>query len=131
MSRHRSLPLVVAVAVLLATVSGTGGFSSAEADRDVDVPISNDDSAYLGVERTTEKTNQTVNLTVTVTNQFPSDTTLSSVSVTVGSESQDIGPLGAGEQNQAEFHDVDCDDSIAIDASGTSVEVAISRDLEC
>jgi len=131
MSRHRSLVLAAAVVVLLATVSGTGGFSSAEADRSMDVSIANDDSAFVGFEQTTEETNQTVNLTVAVTNQLPSGTTLSTVSVTVGSESQDAGPLDTGERNEAEFHDIDCDSSIAVDASAASVSVQFSRDVEC
>jgi hypothetical protein len=131
MSRHRSLVLAVAVVVLLATVSGTGGFSSAEADRSVDVAIANDDSAFVGFEQATEETNRTVNLTVAVTNQLPSDTGLSSVSVTVGGESQDIGPLGAGERDEAEFRDIDCDSSTAVDASGADVSVQFSRDVEC
>lgn len=131
MSRHRLVFLVVAAGMLLATVSGTGGLNSTETDRKIMVATTDDDTGYIGFAQSTEETNQTTNLTMTVTNQFQSDVTLTNVSVTVGNESENIGPLGPNEGDTIEFSAVDCDSSIAVYASGSGVEVQFSRDVAC
>lgn len=131
MFRYRPLLLVVALLLVVGAVTGSSGPSSMEANRDMGLTITDDDAANLGFEQTTETTNETTNLSVWLTNQFSSDVTLQTVTVTIDGESAELGPLSPGENARADFHDVDCGSSITVEASGSDVEARLDRNVDC
>ncbi len=120
----RRLLLVVAVVVAGSLLVPTTGFSSAAADRSVEVAVAPDDSAYLGVQRTCN--NGTVR--VGVTNRLPTGTGLD-VDVAVGGTSKPIDGLAPGESRNRTFDSFDADDRITVDASGSGVSVRLTRPL--
>ena len=123
-----------ALAAVVALTTGTGGFTSATADRGVEVSVANDANALLGVERTTAGTgNGTTNLTVNVTNRFGTSE-LDTVTVRVDGESTDLaetGPLTPGARGSATVTAVDCGSTIRVDASGDGVDVTLTRRVPC
>lgn len=136
MSRLRYLfLLVVVLAVGVTAVTGTGGFSSATADRSAHVDVAGDQSAYLAFEQSAgNTTNGTTDLEVTVTNQFPGGTELSVVAVTVDGTTVDLAgnePLTAGESATRTFPSVPCDGPVSVEATGTHVDVSFSRSVAC
>ena len=120
----RRLLLVVAVIVAGSLAVPTAGFSSAAADRSVEVAVAPDDSAYLGVQRTCN--NSTVR--VGVANRLPTGTTLD-VDVAVGGTTEPIDGLAPGESQNRTFDSFDADDRITVDASGSGVSVRLTRPL--
>jgi hypothetical protein len=54
-SALRALSVVLAFTAAVGLVFGTAGFTAMEADRGVDVNVTDDENAYLGYEMTTEK----------------------------------------------------------------------------
>jgi hypothetical protein len=122
-------PLISALlVVVLGLVSGTSGLSATVVDRGVQASVVNDDDAYLGFKQDAVTTNETTNLTITITNQFPAGTTLDTVRVTVDRNEKCLGPLDPGDQNSTTFESVDCDGSLSVVASGVGVEVALDRE---
>jgi len=130
MSRHRSILLVIALMTAISVVTSTSGVSAVGADRSIEVATADDEDAYLGFEQTAQTTNETTNLSVTIRNQFPSGTTLGTVTVTVDGETKDLTPLGSGEEGTVRFESVDCDGTVSVTASGDGVEVQLER-AEC
>jgi hypothetical protein len=129
-SRRRILLFVATVLVLATTAAGTSGFDSASVDRGVTVTVADDSTAYLGVEQaTTNATNGTTNLTVTLRNRFPTGATLAA-DIEVGNQSSGV-TLGAGEADTTTFQSVDCGEQIAVDVSGPSVDVSLNRTVSC
>jgi hypothetical protein len=129
--RVRSLLLAAAlVATLGLATTGTGGVDSTAADREVGVVVVADDAAYLGFEQDAVTTNGTTNLSVTVANRFPAGTTLTTVAVTVEDSTEDVGPLGPGDEGTATFEFVDCDGAVLVVASGDGAGVELARE-EC
>ncbi len=124
----RTLVLVCgAIAAVVALTTGTGGFTSATADRGVEISVADDANALLGVERTTSGTvNGTTNLTVTVTNRFV-DTSFTSVEVTVGGRSKTLTTLGSSETGSLAFPSANCDETVQITATGQHVQVTLTR----
>lgn len=130
MSRRRILLLVAAGLVVATTAAGTSGFDSASVDRGVTVAVADDTTAYLGIEQaTTNATNGTTNLTVTLSNRFPAGSTLAA-DIGVGNQSSGV-TLDAGETETATFQSVDCGEQIAVDASGSGVAVSLNRTVSC
>jgi hypothetical protein len=71
---------------------------------------------------------------VTVTNRFAGGTSLTTVSVSVGTETVDLAEtqsLDAGEQATANFDAVSCTDSVTVTASGPGVSVRLDRAIDC
>lgn len=130
MSRRGWILLVGATAALLVT-TGTGAFSATVADRGVTVAVVDDDSAFLGFDQSTDATDGTANLSVEVTNRFPGETELASVTVTVDGDDREVGPIPSGEDRDASFSGVPCDAEVAVAASDSGVEVALNRSVEC
>ena len=127
MNRRRLLMLGAAVAVL-ASVGGTGGFSTANADRGVQVAVVDDEQAYLGIE-SENVTGETWN--VTVTNRFPDGAT-AEVTVEVGDRT-DSTTLGAGASERLTLTGVACGATANLTASAGDGSVAIeaSREVTC
>lgn len=146
MSRRRRVLLVVALLAVTVLVTSSTGFSATAADRDVSIEVAEDPNAYLGFEQTqysTENVTANVNVTenssgnetayvdVTVTNQFPARTALTTVEVTVNGTSADLAPLASGERATHTFSSVSCGEPIRIDASGDGVAVRLERRVTC
>lgn len=124
MTWNRYFLLVVALLVVGALTTPTGGFSSSDLDRNVDVAVASDDEAYLGIERKCRgNTSQ-----VTITNRFSSGTTLN-IDITVNGTTKTINGLAAGGQETKQFDTFDTDDTITIDASGSGISVHLTRSL--
>jgi PKD repeat protein len=128
--------VVLATIVLAATlVTSSAGSSSIESDRNTQVAVADDSSALLGFNQTVSNTtNGTTTLTLTLTNQYPSGTSLTTVSVTAGGESVSLaenGSVAPGEQITATFDSVSCGSSIAVEASGGGVFVSLDRSVIC
>jgi hypothetical protein len=122
MATERRFPLLIALLLAGSLVAPTTGFSSAAADRNVDVAIVSDDEAYLGVQR--ECTNST--LQVTVTNRFAAGTTLN-VAIVVNGTTKTIDGLRPGESQRKAFDTFGADDPISIRASSSGVSVRVAR----
>jgi|AntDeeMinimDraft_4_1070355.scaffolds.fasta_scaffold00237_3 subtilase family serine protease len=129
---RRAVVLVAAALVVLATTAGTSAFSAATIDRGLAVSVVDDDSAYLGVTlEQTDTTNGTTNLTVTVRNQFPGDSTLSNVTVTANGAAETVTSLQSGEEATITFENATCDSTVTIEATGGGVDVALERTIDC
>jgi hypothetical protein len=117
--------LLLAGALVLAT-TGTGGFSSAAADRSVSVAVVGDEAAYLGVERDVVRVDGDPTLRVNVTNRFPSVETLN-VTVSVGnhSETSDVTETHVFELA------ADCDAPVHVTADGPGTHVELTRPVPC
>ncbi|HKL28379.1 MAG TPA: hypothetical protein VJ898_03830 [Natrialbaceae archaeon] len=135
MTRGRRLSLILALLAALALVTSTGGYTSMTAGRNVEVAVAPDHAAFLGFEQTTDTvTNGTANVTVTVTNRFPTGTALETVVVIVDGETATLaadGTLDAGESASATCEDVACGAPIAVHASGSDVSVSLYRSVRC
>lgn len=135
MNRREQLVLFAALVVAVSLIPSTGGVSSVQADRTVQISVADDSAAYLGLNRTlSNTTDETTDLSVTVRNQFPSDTSLTTVCVTVGNETVTLAEnrsIDAGEQATAEFDAVSCPDSVTVNASGPDVSVRLTRTVDC
>lgn len=135
MIHRRQILLLIILVAGGALVTSTSGVSSVAADRGVQGEIAEDPSAYLGFEQTPQNTaDGTTDLEVTVTNQFPSGTDLTVVTVTVNGTTVDLAesdPLESGESATHTFTTVPCDDPITIKASGNSVRVSLDRSVTC
>jgi len=130
MNRRTLLVLCSAVVAVVALTTGTSGFSSATADRSLEVSVADDADALLGVERTTSGTaNGTTTLTVTVTNRF-ADTAFEDVEVTVGNRST-VASLAPGERESLAFPAVRCGATVRIAATSQNVQVSLDRSVEC
>lgn len=127
----RTVILAVGLLVALGAVTGAGGLSSVAAERGVQVSVADDEDAYLGFEQTARRTNGTTNLTVTVTNQFPSGVELSTVDVSVADRTANLGSLDSGEAETITFEFVDCDSPITVEASGDGTAVHLDRIVTC
>ena len=72
-----------------------------------------------------------VTLTVTVSNQFPSGTTLH---VTVSHDDTahpGDGSLESGQKRWVRFENADCSENVIITASGDGVTVELEREVDC
>ena len=124
MTWNRSVLLVVALLVVGALIVPTGGFSSSDIGRSVDVAVASDDEAYLGIQRECrDNTSQ-----VTITNRFSAGTTLD-INIVVNGTTKTIDSLAAGGQETRWLDTFDTDDTIAIHASSSGVSVHLTRSL--
>lgn len=131
--RTTFLTLLIVIAGL-ALIAGTGGFSSATADRAFDVEIVEDQRAFVGFEQnTTNITNETTDLEVTVRNQFLYGTSLERVQVTVNDTTKHLASdsIEPGERASETFNSVTCNDQIRVIAMGTGTKVAFNRTVDC
>jgi hypothetical protein len=135
MTRHRHLLLVAGLLASVVIVTATGGFSSATADRGVQVSVTEDTNAYLGVEQAHSGTgNGTTNLEVTVRNQFTADTDLTTVEVTVNGTAVDLAErdtIEPGETRVHTFTAVPCEGRLTVEAQGTGVIIGLNRTVAC
>ena len=135
MSRHRNLVLLVGVVVAVSLTFGTSSVSSVSADRGIEVAVADDHEAFLAFEqRATAPANRTTPLTVTVGNQYPSGTTLTSVTVSLtGSTAESSEPvrLEAGTQHTWRFDAVSCHETLSVEAEGPGVSAAFERPVSC
>jgi hypothetical protein len=126
---------VLAFLAAIALVTSTGGYSSVTAGRDVQVAVAPDHAAFLGYEQTRGPvTHGSTNVTVTVTNQFPSGTSLDRVVVCVPGECEYLtadGPLRPGENVTVRFEYLPCHSTIWVAAAGSGVSVRLSRPVTC
>lgn len=129
---RRAWVVLAAAAVALASTAGTGAVSSMSAERGMNVDVVEDERAYLGVDIETTTTENGTAVNVTVSNQFPSGTTLD---VTVSHEGVTLYPgnhsLESGETRWATFENATCGETVRITASAGSVTVELERDVEC
>ncbi|MXR21007.1 hypothetical protein [Halobacterium bonnevillei] len=135
MSPHRHLVLLVVVLLGVGLASSTGGFSSAGVDRGISVQVSDDDSAYVAFEQTTEDTETgTTDLELTVTNRLPSGAALTTLEVTVNESTVDLAANDSVWPNETvthSFSSVECGDPITVAASGNGVSVRLDRTIQC
>ncbi|WP_324663585.1 hypothetical protein [Haloarcula sediminis] len=132
---RRVLFVLCALVAVVGLIAGTGGFTSAEADRSVAVEVVGDDDAYMALdysdETITVDEGESVDLSVVaVTNQFTEAVTLavdytveevSGLSTSGGSESTE---LGVG-------NETDISTTVTCDAPGeyhVSVEFGVTAD---
>lgn len=135
MTRHWRLLLVAVLLASVVTVTATGGFSSATAERGVHVNVAEDPNAYLGIEQAPSETeNDTTNLEVTVANQFPAGTDLTTVEVTINGTAVDFAEGNAvepGDERTYTFGTVPCEGRITVEAQGEGVTVGLNRTVAC
>jgi len=135
MMKSRKLLLVVAFITALTFTLSTSSVSSIAADRGVEVTVTEDDQAYLGFEQNaTRVDNGTTTLEVTVRNQYPTRTTLSTVVVTSNGTTVDLAEddqLESGTSRTHTFDSVSCDETITVAASGSRVDVYFERAVSC
>lgn len=135
MTHRRELLLLVALATAIGLTLGTSGFSSVSADRGIDVAVTDDEQAFLTFEQnTTDTANGTTAIEVTVGNQYPAGTTLSTVTVTANGTTTDLAEnsqLSSGESRTHTFESVDCDETLSIEAAAPSVAVSFERSVSC
>ena len=143
----RRIAAVLFALALLVTVSGTGAYSAASADRGLTVEVVDDDEAYVGYEPeeriyAVNTTNQTTTETlVTVTNRFPSSVELTDVdvdahpalSVLIVDEPGTLEPGESGEIRAG----ISCDEevmsmgfSVSVSVDGEAVAAALDGDTE-
>jgi hypothetical protein len=131
----RELVVLVALSIALSFTLGTGGVSSVTADRAIDIAVVDDQHGYLGFEQqTTATTNGTTTLNVTIQNQYPSETDLKTVAVSVDGTTVDVvedGRFEPGHRRAQTFDSVGCGDSIVIDAVGGGVTMHLERTVSC
>jgi len=135
-SALRTVSLVLAFTAAVGLIFGTAGFSAMEADRGLDVSVSNDTSAYLGY----EEVNDTVRdgepkAIVEYRNQFGSD--LDEFDVEVSSDHDDVTvvsppeTLGEGSKRRIALTircDAETDVTLQFDAEGSGDGVSVSLD---
>ena len=134
MSRRRTLVVLVAAVAALSLTLGTSGVSSVSVDRGVDVAVAEDRRAFLAFEQHATTTNGTTSLEVTVGNQYPEGTPLSTVTVSVGGTAVDLAktqPLAVGDQRSSTFGGVSCTDTVRVEATGAGVETSFERSAAC
>lgn len=134
MSRRRTLVLLVAAIAALSLTLGTSGVSSVSVDRGIDVAVAEDRRAFLAFEQRTTTTNGTTSLNVTIGNQYPDGTSLSTVTVSVGGTTVDLTidqQLDAGEERTSTFGAVSCNDTIRVEATGAGVAASFERSVVC
>jgi len=124
MTWPRHVLLVVALLVAGSLAAPTAGFSSAAADRDVEVAVVSDDDAYLGVR--SECNDDT--LQVTVTNRFAPGTA-PDVAIAVNGTTETVDGLESGESRSRRFDAFGADDAISVRASDSGVSVRLARPL--
>ncbi|WP_138005342.1 hypothetical protein [Halalkalirubrum salinum] len=149
-TRLRVAAFALSTIAILLVVSGTGGYSTAAADRSVDIDVVSDENAFLGIERNVvEVDNATVEV-LTVRNQFPVEMTVNIDTEQTENESFDVEieadefTLAPGETREIE-PTVNCNDTsagttannteVTIDISGTApgsnVELLRSVEVSC
>ena len=134
MSQRRRLVLLVAAVAALSLTLATSGVSSVSTDRAVDVAVADDQRAFLAFEQRTTTTNGTTSLDVTIGNQYPNGTPLSTVTVSVGGTTVDLATdqqLDAGEKRTSTFRAVSCNDTIRVEATGAGVAASFERSVLC
>ncbi|WP_253738388.1 hypothetical protein [Halohasta salina] len=135
MSRHRNYVLLLGIVVALSLTFGTSSVSSVSADRGIEVAVADDNEAFLAFEqRATAPANGTTSLNVTVGNQYPSGTTLTSVTVSVtgaAADSRETVRLDTGTQHVWTFDAVSCRDTLSVEAEGPGVSAAFERPVSC
>jgi len=135
MIRNRKLVLVVAAAVAVSFSLGTAGFSSASADRGIDVNVVDDQQAYLGFEQQSINTdNGTTTVEVTIANQFPAGTAHSEVRVSIIGTPDDRtadSQLGVGERQTHRFESVPCNGTIAVEVDDPGTRLDFERAVSC
>ena len=132
-SRRLLLVLVVTLALVGVTMASAGDVTMA-ADRSFVVSTTDDQTAYLGFQQTVDTTGTATNLTVNLTNQYPPGTTLTTLTVTVGGETQTPalnGGLESGERVTARFTDIDCTADITVEVSGSNESGTLVRPVDC
>ena len=124
MTWNRYALVVVALLVVGALIAPTGGFSSSDIGRSVDVAVASDDEAYLGIQRECRDNASQV----TITNRFSSGTTLD-VNIVVNGTTKTIDDLAAGGQETKQFNTSSTEDTVTVDASGSGISVHLTRSL--
>jgi cell division protein FtsI/penicillin-binding protein 2 len=131
---HRLLLVLLATVAIVGVTVASAGNVTMSADRSFVVSTTDDQTAYLGFQQTVDTTGTATNLTVDVTNQYPPGTTLTTLTVTVGSETQTPalnGGFDPGERVTVEFTDVDCTADITVDVSGSNESGTLVRPVDC
>jgi hypothetical protein len=128
--------LVVATLLLAVTVAANAsGVASFEGDRSLVVDVTDDERGYVGFDQTTTNPSDgQTDLVVTVTNQFPTGTTLATVAVSVNGTTvvrPTTGTLAPGESVEASFASVPCGAAIAVEVGGTDVNAEFTRVVAC
>lgn len=134
MASSRLLLVLVATLAVVGVTMASAGNVTMSADRSFVVSTTDDQTAYLGFQQTVDTAGTVTNLTVNVTNQYPPGTTLTSLTVTVGSETESPalnGGLDPGERVTARFTDVDCTANITVDVSGSNESGTLVRPVSC
>lgn len=137
--------------ILTITTSGTHGASSVSLDRTANVDIVSQEAGLLSVlqtttessttgsggdgsgssasggGRTTRGTSNTIDLTVTVTNQITVE--IVQVDISLGGTTETIGSVASGATDSVIFIDIDCASLIMINYNTGSLERQIRTDI--
>lgn len=145
-SALRALSVVLAFTAAVGLVFGTAGFTAMEADRGVDVNVTDDENAYLGYNETVTQTSTSHNNTTTVTatveaeyrNRLTEDLTLTVTAEADGSSTEEPLDISKGEAKSVEISRT-CSPGEKIvftfDATGSGSDVSVSlerrREVVC
>jgi len=133
-SKREALLLTALVSVVGMTV-GTSGASSLAAERGIEMTVAGDQTAVVGFEQTASRTaNGTVDIELTVRNQFVAGTELTTVDLGVDGTTKvlaETGPLEPGERRTAAFSSVSCADEITVHVSGSDIDTQFTRPVRC
>lgn len=130
MNRRQLLYLCVALG--LAGAGGTQATSTATLQRQASVDIVSQEQGLLATEQTItgyNETTGTADVSVTVTNQR--ETGISSVALTIGSETQSTTTLAPGRSDTVHFFDVQCDSTIRLVYATGGVDLRMTAPVNC
>lgn len=126
MNRRWVYGAVLALAV--ASLLGTGGFSTISADRGVSVAVTGNDNAYLGYEANCHDGT----LNITITNRF--DETLTDGSVTIAGNETELSEIESGENVTVTFNvsgsgnqAINAGDPVTVEVSGAGISAELDR----
>ena len=142
-SALRALSVVLAFTAAVGLVFGTAGFTAMEADRGVDVNVTDDEDAYLGYNETVTQTSTSHNNTTTVTatveaeyrNRLTEDLTLNVTAEADGSSTEETLDISKGEAESVEISRTCSPDEKIVfrfvaTGSGSDVSVSLERRRE-
>ena len=145
--RKRSWLLLLALALVVG-VTGTGGFSAAEADRNVAVAVTDDENAYVGYDAPEDVSLNTTaedeTALLTVTNRLHTPIEITNVNVEPASANVTVekptGEFDPGDEKTVSLTDCEEDTGetvyVTIEVEGTDVSVTLSGttrpiEIEC
>jgi archaellum component FlaF (FlaF/FlaG flagellin family) len=124
--------LLLALALLVVTASGTHGSMTTTLDRTADVDIVDQGAGLMAVSQTTTGYNSTLNtadLTVEVTNQI--SVSISQADISADGTTKTTESLSPGATATVSFTDVDCSRTVVIRYETDSFTQRIEQPITC